>query len=125
MSAIIEKNSINLIPKFLGYAGLLITISSVVYAIAYGDFSNEGALLTSIPWGIVSLIDLYLGLILISLWAFYREDNKKTGFIWMVLIIALGNMISCLYLLKAAYEADGSIPEFWLGNNNSGASHVV
>ena len=125
MVAILKNNRFNLIPITLGFAGLFITAVSVIHALAYGDFSNEGSVLTSMPWGIVSLIDLYVGLVLISLWAYSRETNKLTAVIWMVLIIGLGNMISCLYLLKAVYESQGSNTRFWLGKESSGVLHAV
>ncbi len=34
---------------------------AILYALFIGDFANEGAILISMPRGIVSLIDLYTG----------------------------------------------------------------
>ncbi len=99
--------------------------SFILYAMVYGDFFIEGPMLTSMPWGIVSLVDIYLGLILFSSWAMWREDDKRIALIWVLSILALGNVVSCLYILKAVYEADGNILFFWLGKEKVEANNAI
>ncbi|MFT5426314.1 MAG: hypothetical protein ACI9ZT_001255 [Gammaproteobacteria bacterium] len=125
MVAIAKKIQFLLVPNLLGYCGFFIMLSLVFYAAVYGDFLKEGSILTQMPWGLVSLVDIYLGLILFSSWVIWREENKRNAIIWALSILALGNMISCLYVLKAAYDSDGHIITFWLGKEKSGNKNVL
>lgn len=105
------------LPASLGYSGFLLMLLAVIFAVVNGNFLQEGALLMEMPWGIVSLVDIYLGLILFSVWVTWREENKLTALTWSVFILLLGNMVSCLYVLKAVSEARGDIIKFWLGRH--------
>lgn len=40
-----------------------------------GDFAADGAKLMALPWGIVSLVDLYVGFMLFSVWIVYLEKS--------------------------------------------------
>ena len=76
----------------LGFAGL------VVWAIAAGDFSAAMATLTADPWGWVTLADLYLGFVLISVVIFVTEESKPRALLWIVPIFFLGNVVSAAWL---------------------------
>jgi len=102
--------------KLLSISGFLILSVSIVYAFAVGDFSDEVTILTSMPWGVVSLLDLYVGLIIFSCWVLWRESSVKTALPWVVLILVLGNVLSCLYLCKALLDAEGCLTRFFLGS---------
>ena len=60
------------IAKILAVLGIVIMAGAILYAMIYGDFRQEGRMILSIPWGIVSLIDLYTGFFLFSGWIVYR-----------------------------------------------------
>ena len=125
MNTVIKKNNSIIVPKVLGYVGFFIMSSFIFYAIAYGEFFAEGSVLTNMPWGIVSLVDIYLGLILFSSWVYWREQSLRSGSIWVLCILVLGNLISCLYILKAAYDADGNMNAFWLGKERATRNYVI
>jgi hypothetical protein len=95
--------------------GFVLMSATIIYALLFGDLMAEGPVLADMPWGLVSLVDIYLGLLLFSLWVIWREEFSITGTIWVALIISLGNMISCLYILRACLDAEGNIMKFWLG----------
>lgn len=118
MTALVKKYRLLSIPAIIGYGGLLTMLTVVCYALMYGDFFKEGAVLVDMAWGMVTLVDLYLGLLLFSVWVIWREKNKKTGLLWSVLVLLLGNMFSCLYVLKALYQAEGNMHRFWLGEHS-------
>ena len=99
----------------LSTLGALVMFGFIVRAVVVGDFSNEGTILITMPWGLVSLVDIYLGLLLFSFWVLWREGFSKIGFFWVTLILILGNMLSCIYILKACDDAKGNINKFWLG----------
>ena len=44
----------------------------LIYGLTIGDFAGEGGQLAVLPWGIVSLVDLYTGFTLFSMWIIYR-----------------------------------------------------
>jgi len=100
-------------------AGFIIMSATVLYAIVFGNLFIEGPQLVDMPWGLVSLVDIYLGLMLFSLWVIWREEYSPIGLLWMILIISLGNMISCIYIIKACWQAEGNISKFWLGSQMS------
>jgi hypothetical protein len=117
MTAMVKKNNFFSMPLVIAYGGFLIMLIAVCYGLSYGDFFIEGAVLIDMTWGIVTLVDLYLGLFLFCFWIICREENITIALSWSVLILLLGNMLSCLYLLKVFYEARGNMKIFWLGRH--------
>jgi hypothetical protein len=95
---------------FLAMSGVL------VYGFAVGDFAGEGSVLMSMPWGIVSLVDLYVGFTLFSGWIVYREKSVLRSVIWVVLMMVLGFWTASLYALIALQTSQGNWRRFWLGH---------
>ena len=60
------------IAKWIAFLGVMAMGAVLIYAFAVGDFAAEGGQLTSMPWGIVSLVDLYVGFALFAMWIIYR-----------------------------------------------------
>jgi len=48
------------IAKVVSALGVLIMAATLLYGFIVGDFAGEGAQLLRMPWGIVSLIDVYI-----------------------------------------------------------------
>ena len=48
--------------------GFVVMAGVIVYGVTQGNFRGEGSVLISMPWGIVTLVDLYLGFVLFSGW---------------------------------------------------------
>jgi hypothetical protein len=67
------------------------------------------------PWGIVSLVDLYVGFILFSGWIVYREKSAVRSVIWVILMMILGFWTASLYTLIALQASDGNWRRFWMG----------
>ena len=83
------------ITKFISY---FITVSMAGVIIwAQGEVSIFDSSIPSMPWGIVSLVDLYSGFILFSLWIFYKE-NLLTAIVWIFFVMTLGSFTIALYL---------------------------
>jgi len=77
----------------------------IVWAMGAGEgLFVEGGVITGLPWGVVTLADLYLGFILISLVIFLAEPNKLVALAWIVPIFFLGNVWSGLWLVLKAPE---------------------
>ncbi|MEM1377679.1 MAG: hypothetical protein AAGG69_09845 [Pseudomonadota bacterium] len=64
---------------------------TIVWAVMVGDFWAEGGWLTSNPWGIVSLADLYLGFLLSAVVIAFFE-RTWTAVFWIAPIPFLGNV---------------------------------
>jgi len=103
------------ITKFISY---FITVSMAGVIIwAQGEVSIFDSSIPSMPWGIVSLVDLYSGFILFSLWIFYKE-NLLTAIVWTFFVMTLGSFTIALYIIYSIKNSDGNIQKFFMGQNN-------
>ena len=50
------------------------------------------------PWGVVALVDLYLGFLFVALWMALLERRWWQSTLWIVALFALGNGVTALYL---------------------------
>jgi hypothetical protein len=103
--------------KLLALLGLLAMTGVLVYGFLVGDFAGEGRQLLSMPWGIVSLVDLYVGFFLFSGWIVYREGVTARAAVWVVLMMVLGFWTASLYVLLALQAGSGDWQRFWLGRH--------
>ncbi len=101
----------------LAIAGFSIMSYFLVLAINHGNLAIEGPNLLNMPWGFLSLIDIYTGLILISYWVLWRENNFYKSIPWIILLLFLGNMATCMYVLKCLLESKGEPSIFFQGKN--------
>jgi predicted small integral membrane protein len=103
------------IAKIVALLGLLAMAGILVYGFTVGNFTQEGNVLLSMPWGIVSLVDLYVGFILFSGWIVYREKSVVRSVAWVVLVMTLGFFTASLYTLIALQTSSGDWKRFWMG----------
>jgi hypothetical protein len=103
--------------KIITLAGLMAMTVVLIYAFSTGNFSQEGNQLLSMPWGIVSLVDLYVGFALFSIWIAYREKAIGPTFLWVFLMMVLGFWTGALYALIALQRSQGDWRRFWLGKH--------
>ena len=104
--------------KLIALLGVLAMGGILICAFTVGDFAAEGSQLTSMPWGIVSLVDLYVGFALFAMWIIYREPVRWQAAIWVVLLMVLGFFIGSLYTLLALYKSGGDWDRFWHGRSH-------
>jgi hypothetical protein len=107
------------IAKIVALLCFLSMTAVLVYAFAVGDFAEEGKELLAMPWGIVSLVDLYAGFALFSGWIIYREKSALRSVIWVVLMMVLGFWTGSLYALIALQTSGGSWRRFWMGRRST------
>jgi hypothetical protein len=103
------------IAKLIAWLGLIAMTAVLVYGFTVGDFGGEGAKLLAMPWGIVSLVDLYVGFVLFSCWIVYRERSAVRAAPWVLAILVLGFWAGSLYALLALYRCGGDWRRLWLG----------
>jgi hypothetical protein len=101
--------------KLLAGLGLLAMTAVLIYGFLGGDFAGEGRQLLSMPWGIVSLVDLYVGFFLFSGWIVYRERSLVRSVVWVVLMMVLGFWTASLYTFLSLQASQGDWQRFWLG----------
>lgn len=93
--------------KVVAWICLLAMTAGLINAFTNGDFFIDGGALLDNPWGVMSLIDLYVGFALFSIWIVYREDTTWKMIIWVVNMMVFGFLTGSIYVLKALYEAKG------------------
>lgn len=103
------------VAKAISILGLLAMTAVLIYGFTAGNFIEDGATLLSNPWGIVSLVDLYVGFILFSIWIVYRENSVINSAIWVFFMMILGFFTGALYTFIALQRSDGDWNVFWRG----------
>lgn len=103
--------------KLFSFLGVLAMTGALLNGFVNGDFFQEGQYLLNNPWGIVSMVDLYVGFILFSMWIVYREKSFVRSLIWIFFMMTLGFFTGSLYMFIAAITSNNNWEKFWLGNN--------
>ncbi|MBN2555662.1 MAG: DUF1475 family protein [Anaerolineales bacterium] len=104
--------------KAISLIGALAMTAVLVYGFTVGDFSGEGSQLLSMPWGIVSLVDLYVGFSLFSAWIIYRESSSLAKIVWVILMMVLGFFTASIYIFLAAQRSGEDWDHFWRGSRS-------
>jgi hypothetical protein len=102
----------------LAVLGILAMTGILGFAFTNGNFLAEGEKLIQLPWGIVSLVDLYTGFILFSGWIVFREKSVLRSVVWIFFMMTLGFFTASVYTLAAALSAGGSWRKFWMGKRS-------
>jgi hypothetical protein len=101
--------------KIISILGMLAMTAVLIFGFTRGDFFAEGSKLFAMPWGIVSLVDLYTGFTLFSGWIIYREKSLPMALVWTVAMLTLGFFAGSLYAFLALQSSQGDWRKFWLG----------
>lgn len=105
------------IAKIISILGILAMTAVLIYGFTVGNFSGEGSQLLSMPWGIVSLVDLYTGFTLFSMWIIYREKSLPIAILWTIAMMTLGFFAGALYTFITLQTSAGDWRKFWLGKH--------
>jgi len=103
--------------KLISVLGVLAMTAVLVNGFTRGDFLGEGSQLFAMPWGIVSLVDLYTGFVLFSCWIIYREKSLPVAILWTIAMMTLGFFAGSLYAFVALQSSNGDWRKFWLGKH--------
>lgn len=103
--------------KIISVLGMLAMTSVLIYGFTIGDFFGEGSQLFAMPWGIVSLVDLYTGFTLFSAWIIYREKSLPVAILWTIAMMTLGFFAGSLYAFVTLQSSNGDWRKFWLGKH--------
>ncbi len=106
-----------ILAKAVALLGVAVMSAALFYGFAIGDFFREGRQLAAMPWGIVSLVDLYTGFVLFSGWIIYRERSVLVAVLWTIAMMTLGFFAGSLYTFIALHRSGGDWRRFWLGRH--------
>lgn len=59
--------------------------------------------LIKIPWMRATLYDFYANVLFIFLWIAWKEKNNFKKVLWLILLVCLGSIATCIYLLKELF----------------------
>ncbi len=104
------------IAKILSLAGVLAMTYALYLGFSQGNFFEDGSLILANPWGIVSLIDLYVGFTLFSMWIVFREKNLIIMILWVAAMMILGFFAGALYVFIHLYTSKGDWQRFFFGH---------
>jgi Protein of unknown function (DUF1475) len=104
------------IAKIVSIIGLVLMTVFIGYGIVLGDFGAEGAWIVAHPWGQISLVDVYTGITLFSMWVIYRESSLLKRVIWIIVFVITGNWATALYTLLALHASNGDWQKLFHGD---------
>ncbi|MES1201720.1 MAG: DUF1475 family protein [Pseudomonadota bacterium] len=65
----------------------------------HGTFLDQFGVLTTLPWGVATLADLYVGFLFFSVIVFLTERSWIIAALWAIPIFFVGNIWSALWLV--------------------------
>lgn len=81
---------------------------AIAYGIASGGFAEDGRTIWSLPWGKVTLVDLFVGFGVVGAVIVWRERRPRRWLPWLVALLFLGNLVTAAYLLWALRDPERS-----------------
>ena len=105
------------VTAILAWLGAAAMVTVLVFAFIEGDFVSEGRQLLGMPWGTVSLIDLYVGFFLFSAWIRFREGRTWKTLVWIAAVMLLGSLAISIYVLVGLHTSNGDWQRFFYGRS--------
>lgn len=62
------------------------------------------------PWAVATLFDAYCGFLTFYAWVAYKETSTLARFVWLILVLTLGNIAMASYLLWQLFSLDKNAP---------------
>lgn len=103
--------------------GLLlgILLAAILVASGYSDVLTGLENLLADPWGIVTLIDLGIGLLFVAAWMAVVEPRSLHAAVWIVALFLLGNVVTLVFLLCRTRSAK-RFSDLFLPSHRSGGT---
>lgn len=101
--------------RALAVAVTLVMVGAIAFGAAAGDFAADASSIWSLAWGKVTVVDLYLGLVIFGAWVYIREKRMGQVILWWLALLALGNLVAGIYLLKVSFTSR-DVPELLSGH---------
>ncbi|TVP95380.1 MAG: DUF1475 domain-containing protein [Acholeplasmatales bacterium] len=101
--------------KIIAALGVVAMTLALLHGFISGDFFADGGTLLENPWGIVSLVDLYVGFILFSMWIAVREEKVAVAALWIAGMMVFGFLTGAVYTLVALLRSGDKLDVLMLG----------
>jgi hypothetical protein len=93
----------NVLRAAIGILGLAL-LGLVLWAVfamrdLHGTFFDQLAVVTTLPWGIAMLADLYVGFVLFASLVFLTERSWLVAALWAAPVFILGNIWAALWFV--------------------------
>jgi predicted membrane-bound dolichyl-phosphate-mannose-protein mannosyltransferase len=89
--------------RVIAGSGCLLVLAALLAAIIRGSLhapvTAALAAMAADPWGLATLIDVYVGLLLVALWICCVERRNRFRLLWLLTLPVFGNVITLLVLL--------------------------
>ncbi|QQS53619.1 MAG: DUF1475 family protein [Candidatus Competibacteraceae bacterium] len=83
--------------------GLL--VAAILIASGHGNVLAGLRHVIADPWGVVTLLDLGVGLLFVAVWLALMEPSPWRAAAWIVALLLLGNVVTLVYLLSRTCRA--------------------
>lgn len=90
--------------KILFSAVLLFMCYEVITTSLESNLFEQWDFLGSIPWMRTTLFDFYANVLVIFLWVCYKENSNFSKILWLILLVCLGSIASCIYVLIQLFK---------------------
>lgn len=77
--------------------GLL--LAAIAVAVHHSDVITGLQRVIAHPWGVVTLLDLGVGLLFVAAWIAVVEPRPRCAAGWIIALFLLGNVVTLVYLL--------------------------
>jgi hypothetical protein len=105
------------IAKIVTLFGALAQGGILIYGFTQGDFGAAGNFFFNDPWGIVALVDVYVGFLFFCAWIIYRDKSLLMAIFWTIAIMILGNFPAGVYAFLALQNSGNDWKKFWMGRH--------
>jgi hypothetical protein len=65
----------------------------------HGGFMDQAQVLLTLPWGVVTLVDLVIGFVLFAVLVFLTERSWLLAALWAAPVLVLGNMWAAVWFV--------------------------
>lgn len=94
--------------------GVVLMVAVILRGMVAGDLSAEGSELLGMPWGLTSVVDVYVGAALVLAWIRWR-DGARRALVWLPVLVVLGHLGSAGYVAWRSWR-DPDVPTLLLGS---------
>jgi hypothetical protein len=94
----IRKLHLALAPRVALTVAAALFTASILWAFSAAPFLESFGQIVAMPWGLVTLIDLYLGFACIAILIWLIEPSRMVALACIGLLFLLGNVVTALWL---------------------------
>ncbi len=87
------------------FSGVLVFMCyQVINTSLQSNLFEQWDFLAGIPWMRATLWDFYANVLVIFTWLCYKEKSLALKILWLVLLVCLGSIATCLYVLIQLFK---------------------